>query len=64
MARGDGPGDLTIRAVPAMHGPVDGVRDADGHVNCEVTGFVLAVLLAVIGLAILVFGAIRVRRGT
>ena len=42
MARGDGPGDLTIRAVPAMHGPVDGVRDADGHVNCEVTGFVLA----------------------
>ena len=42
VARGDGPGDLTIRAVPAMHGPVDGVRDADGHVNCEVTGFVLA----------------------
>ena len=35
-------GDLTIRAVPAMHGPVDGARDADGHVNCEVTGFVLA----------------------
>ena len=42
VARGDGPGDLTIRAVPAMHGPVDGVRDEDGHVNCEVTGFVLA----------------------
>lgn len=42
VARGDGPGELTIRAAPAMHGPVDGVRDADGHVNCEVTGFVLA----------------------
>ena len=25
-----------------MHGPVAGVRDGDGHVNCEVTGFVLA----------------------
>ncbi len=25
-----------------MHGPADGQRDADGHVNCEVTGFVLS----------------------
>ena len=30
----------------------------------NLSGFVLAVLLAVIGLAILVFGAIRVGRGT
>jgi L-ascorbate metabolism protein UlaG (beta-lactamase superfamily) len=42
LPRGDRAGDLTIRAVPAMHGPVDGARDEDGHVNCEVTGFVLS----------------------
>ena len=33
---------MTVHAVPAVHGPADGVRDADGHVNCEVTGFVLS----------------------
>ncbi|MFE9622981.1 MBL fold metallo-hydrolase [Streptomyces sp. NPDC006527] len=42
VARGDGEGDLTVLAVPAVHGPEDGDRDADGHVNCEVTGFVLS----------------------
>ncbi|MFG2356491.1 MBL fold metallo-hydrolase [Streptomyces sp. NPDC048521] len=42
VARGDGGGDLTVLAVPAVHGPEDGDRDADGHVNCEVTGFVLS----------------------
>lgn len=25
-----------------MHGPADGQRDAGGHVNCEVSGFVLS----------------------
>lgn len=34
--------DLTVRAVPAMHGPVDGERDAHGDVNTEVVGFVLS----------------------
>jgi L-ascorbate metabolism protein UlaG (beta-lactamase superfamily) len=33
---------LTVTAVPAVHGPEDGERDADGFINCEVTGFVLA----------------------
>jgi L-ascorbate metabolism protein UlaG (beta-lactamase superfamily) len=33
---------LTVQAVPAVHGPVDGQRDASGHVNCEVTGFVIS----------------------
>jgi L-ascorbate metabolism protein UlaG (beta-lactamase superfamily) len=28
--------------VPAVHGPEDGERDADGFVNCEVIGFVLS----------------------
>jgi L-ascorbate metabolism protein UlaG (beta-lactamase superfamily) len=42
LPRGGQAGDLTIRAVPAMHGPADGARDEDGHVNCEVTGFVLS----------------------
>ncbi|MFD0474415.1 MBL fold metallo-hydrolase [Nonomuraea thailandensis] len=42
MLRGDGEGHLTVLAVPAVHGPEDGDRDADGHVNCEVTGFVLS----------------------
>jgi len=34
--------DLTVLAVPAVHGPEDGERDADGNVNAEVTGFVLS----------------------
>jgi L-ascorbate metabolism protein UlaG (beta-lactamase superfamily) len=42
LPRPGGGGTLTVRAVPAVHGPRDGGRDADGHVNCEVTGFVLA----------------------
>ena len=32
---------VTVRAVPAVHGPADGDRDAGGHVTCETTGFVL-----------------------
>lgn len=36
------PGGLVAQAVPAVHGPADGQRDASGHVNCEVTGFVLS----------------------
>jgi L-ascorbate metabolism protein UlaG (beta-lactamase superfamily) len=39
--RPDG-GSLTVTAVPAVHGPEDGERDADGFVNCEVIGFVLS----------------------
>ena len=39
--RGDGAGQVTVTAVPAVHGPLDGTRDASGHVNAEVTGFVL-----------------------
>jgi L-ascorbate metabolism protein UlaG (beta-lactamase superfamily) len=31
-----------VTAVPAVHGPEDGERDADGFVNCEVIGFVLS----------------------
>jgi L-ascorbate metabolism protein UlaG (beta-lactamase superfamily) len=42
VPRGDGDGELTVMAVPAVHGPEDGERDADGNVNCEVTGFVLS----------------------
>jgi L-ascorbate metabolism protein UlaG (beta-lactamase superfamily) len=38
----DGAKPLTVQAVPAVHGPADGQRDANGHVNCEVTGFVLS----------------------
>jgi L-ascorbate metabolism protein UlaG (beta-lactamase superfamily) len=38
----DGTKALTVQAVPAVHGPADGQRDAGGHVNCEVTGFVLS----------------------
>lgn len=34
-------GGITVTAVPAVHGPLDGTRDASGHVNAEVTGFVL-----------------------
>jgi L-ascorbate metabolism protein UlaG (beta-lactamase superfamily) len=36
-----GPGRLAVQAVPAVHGPADGRRDMSGHVNCEVSGFVL-----------------------
>lgn len=39
---GGGSGSLTVQAVPAVHGPADGQRDAGGYVNCEVTGFVLS----------------------
>ncbi len=35
-------GSLAVQAVPAVHGPADGQRDDGGHVNCEVTGFVLS----------------------
>lgn len=42
VPRADGGGDLTVLAVPAVHGPEDGERDTDGNVNCEVTGFVLS----------------------
>jgi L-ascorbate metabolism protein UlaG (beta-lactamase superfamily) len=35
-------GALRVQAVPAVHGPADGLRDESGHVNCEVTGFVLS----------------------
>jgi L-ascorbate metabolism protein UlaG (beta-lactamase superfamily) len=38
----DGAKAITVQAVPAVHGPADGQRDAGGHVNCEVTGFVLS----------------------
>jgi L-ascorbate metabolism protein UlaG (beta-lactamase superfamily) len=41
VPRPDG-GDLTVTAVPAVHGPEDGERDADGFVNCEVIGFLLS----------------------
>ncbi|WP_316782240.1 MBL fold metallo-hydrolase [Streptomyces sasae] len=37
-----GGGVLDVCAVPAQHGPDDGERDQDGHVNCEVTAFVLS----------------------
>lgn len=41
VSRPDG-GDLTVLAVPAVHGPEDAERDADGNVNTEVIGFVLS----------------------
>ena len=41
VPRPDG-GGLHVLAVPAVHGPEDGPRDADGNINCEVTGFVLS----------------------
>jgi L-ascorbate metabolism protein UlaG (beta-lactamase superfamily) len=41
VERPDG-GDLTVTAVPAVHGPEDGERDADGFINCEVIGFVMS----------------------
>lgn len=34
-------GTITVTALPAVHGPLDGTRDASGHVNAEVTGFLL-----------------------
>ncbi len=37
-----GSGSLAVQAVPAVHGPADGQRDASGHINCEETGFVLS----------------------
>lgn len=39
---GDGFTSLVVQAVPAVHGPADGERDADGFVNCEVSGYVLS----------------------
>ncbi|MGA8332146.1 MAG: MBL fold metallo-hydrolase [Mycobacterium sp.] len=42
LPAGDGVKAVTVQAVPAVHGPADGQRDAGGHVNCEVTGFVLS----------------------
>ena len=39
--RGDR-GEVTITAVPAVHGPEDAPRDENGNVNCEVTGFVVS----------------------
>jgi L-ascorbate metabolism protein UlaG (beta-lactamase superfamily) len=41
LDRREGVGHVTVTAVPAVHGPLDGTRDASGHVNAEVTGFVL-----------------------
>ncbi|MEW2297213.1 MBL fold metallo-hydrolase [Streptomyces sp. NPDC006743] len=41
LTRPDG-GELTVTAVPAVHGPEDGERGPDGEVNCQVVGFVLA----------------------
>jgi L-ascorbate metabolism protein UlaG (beta-lactamase superfamily) len=41
LERPDG-SDLTVTAVPAVHGPEDGERDAEGFINCEVIGFVLS----------------------
>jgi L-ascorbate metabolism protein UlaG (beta-lactamase superfamily) len=41
LDRADGNGQITVTAVPAVHGPLDGTRDESGHVNAEVTGFVL-----------------------
>jgi L-ascorbate metabolism protein UlaG (beta-lactamase superfamily) len=41
VPRPDG-GELMVTAVPAVHGPEDAERDADGFVNCEVIGFILS----------------------
>src|SRR3981081_231148 len=35
-----GPGRIAAQAVPAVHGPADGMGDLEGHVTCEATGFV------------------------
>lgn len=37
-----GGGEVTVEGVPAVHGPLDGATDAQGNVNCEVTGWVLS----------------------
>ena len=39
----DAPGGtrIILHALPAIHGPLDGTRDASGHVNAEVAGFLL-----------------------
>ena len=42
VPRPDGRGVLLVQSVPAVHGPEDAERDADGNVNCEVVGFVLS----------------------
>jgi hypothetical protein len=42
LPAGDGKAALTVQAVPAVHGPADGARDAGGYANCEVTGFVIS----------------------
>lgn len=42
LPRADGGGELTVLVVPAVHGPEDAERDADGNVNTEVIGFVLS----------------------
>lgn len=42
LPAGDGAKAITVQVVPAVHGPADGACDTDGHVNCEVTGFVLS----------------------
>ena len=42
LPAGDGKPAVSIRAVPAVHGPADGQRDATGNVTCEVTGFVVS----------------------
>ncbi len=41
VARG-GDRDVTITAVPAVHGPEDAPRDEGGNVLCEVIGFVVS----------------------
>ncbi len=33
--------DVVVIAVPAQHGPADGARDANGFINCEVSGFLV-----------------------
>lgn len=33
---------VSVRALPAVHGPLDGERDATGHINAEVTGFLVS----------------------
>ena len=41
LEAGDDAETVTLRAVPAIHGPTDGDRDEGGHVTCEVAGFVI-----------------------
>jgi L-ascorbate metabolism protein UlaG (beta-lactamase superfamily) len=40
--RGGDRRDVTITAVPAVHGPEDAPRDEHGNINCEVTGFLVS----------------------